>query len=99
MPHLSEEEGDALVHAITKDWRTAGLNEADIALCEFAEKLTENQHHMSPADLDKLRECGFDDRAIHDAAQVIAYFNYITRIADSLGVEPEDFIQPWGIEN
>jgi uncharacterized tellurite resistance protein B-like protein len=29
---------------------------------------------------------------------VIAYFNYITRVADALGVEPEDFIQPWGIE-
>jgi hypothetical protein len=27
---------------------------------------------------------------------VIAYFNYITRIADGLGVEQEDFVQPWG---
>jgi uncharacterized tellurite resistance protein B-like protein len=27
---------------------------------------------------------------------VISYFNYINRIADALGVEPEDFIQPWG---
>jgi alkylhydroperoxidase family enzyme len=51
---------------------------------------------MSPEDLDTLRAQGFDDPAIHDAAQVIAYFNYITRIADALGVEPEDFIQPWG---
>jgi hypothetical protein len=29
---------------------------------------------------------------------VIAFFNYITRIADSLGVEPEEFIVPWGAE-
>jgi len=29
---------------------------------------------------------------------VIAFFNYITRIADSLGVEPEEFIEPWGTE-
>jgi hypothetical protein len=27
---------------------------------------------------------------------IIAYFKYITRVADALGVEPEDFIQPWG---
>jgi hypothetical protein len=27
---------------------------------------------------------------------VIAYFNYITRVADALGVELEDFIPPWG---
>ena len=46
--------------------------------------------------LDELRRHGYDDRAIHDATQVIAYFNYITRIAAALGVEPEDFIEPWG---
>jgi alkylhydroperoxidase family enzyme len=51
---------------------------------------------MVPADLDTLREHGFSDRAIHDAVQVIGYFNYITRVADALGVEPEDFIEPWG---
>ena len=53
---------------------------------------------MSHADLDRLRAHGFDDTAIHDATQVIAYFNYITRIADGLGVEVEDFILPWGQE-
>ena len=53
---------------------------------------------MTPADLDRLRAHGFDDTAIHDATQVVAYFNYITRIADALGVEPEDFISPWGGE-
>ena len=53
---------------------------------------------MSPADLDALRARGLDDPAIHDAVQVISYFNYITRIADALGVEPEDFIPHWGSE-
>lgn len=51
---------------------------------------------MTPDDLELLRGLGLDDRAIHDAVQVIGYFNYITRVADSLGVEPEDFIRPWG---
>lgn len=51
---------------------------------------------MKSTDLDRLRESGLDDRAIHDATQVIAYFNYISRIADGLGVEPESFIPPWG---
>jgi len=32
-----------------------------------------------------------------DAVQVVAYFNYITRVADGLGVEPEDFIERWGV--
>ncbi len=91
-------QADAFVHAVAHDWRSAPLALADQALCAFATKLTLHPQELSPADLDALRERGLDDRAIHDAVQVIAYFNYITRIADGLGVEPEDFIQPWGIE-
>jgi uncharacterized peroxidase-related enzyme len=91
-------EADNFVHAIVRDWRSAPLTPLDRALCEFAAKLTHHQHDMSPADLDALRAHGLDDRALHDAAQVIGYFNYITRVADALGVEPEDFIQPWGAE-
>lgn len=54
---------------------------------------------MTPEDLNQLRANGFDDRAIHDAAQIIGYFNYITRIADSLGVEPEAFVRRWEAPN
>lgn len=85
------------MHAVARDWRSAPLSPADRALCEYAAKLTHTSAKMLPADLDALRMAGLDDRAIHDATQVIAYFNYINRVADSLGVEPEDFIQPWGI--
>lgn len=93
---MNEEEADAFVHAVARDWRSAPLNEQDKALCAFAEKLTHTPAQMSPADLDTLRSHGLDDRAIHDATQVISYFNYINRIADALGVEPENFIIPWG---
>lgn len=93
------DEAEAFVHAIASDWRSALLAEPDQALCRFAATLTHNQHHVTPAQLDELRSHGFNDRAIHDATQVIAYFNYITRIADALGVEPEDFIKPWGISH
>ncbi len=82
--------------AVVRDWRTAALEPADRALCRFAEKLTLRPQEMRAGDLDGLRGHGLDDRAIHDAVQVIAYFNYITRIADGLGVEPEKFIRPWG---
>lgn len=89
-------QADSFVHAVARDWRSARLTPVDRALCEFAARLTHHQHQMSPADLDALRSHGLDDRAIHDAVQVISYFNYITRVADGLGVEPEDFIRPWG---
>ncbi|MGB7338893.1 MAG: hypothetical protein WBC91_08385 [Phototrophicaceae bacterium] len=68
----------------------------DIALCEYAEKLTLKPTEMSEADIDALRLVGLSDRAIHDATQVISYFNYINRIADGLGVIPETFIRNWG---
>jgi uncharacterized peroxidase-related enzyme len=93
---MSDEEADRFVHSVARDWRSAPLTEQDKTLCEFAAKLTCMPSEMDPADLDALRHKGLDDRAIHDATQVIAYFNYINRIADALGVEPEDFIQPWG---
>jgi alkylhydroperoxidase family enzyme len=57
-----------------------------------------NQHQINKEDVEKLRTHGFDDRAVHDAAQVISYFNYITRIADALGVECETFVQEWELE-
>ncbi len=93
---MDPEEADAFVDSVARDWRAARLSDADRALCEFASKLTLHQHDMAPADLDRLREQGFGDRAIHDAVQVIAYFNYITRVADALGVDREDFVKPWG---
>jgi uncharacterized peroxidase-related enzyme len=93
---MSAEEADAFVHAVARDWRTAPLSEQDKALCEFASKLTLSPSQMCPDDLNILRSQGMDDRAIHDTVQVIGYFNYINRVADALGVEPEDFIRPWG---
>ena len=62
------------------------------ALLEFAEKLTLRPSYMSPGDLDLLRRQGFSDTAIHDAVQVISYFNYINRVADALGVDLEDWM-------
>ncbi len=50
---------------------------------------------MTQDDVAELREHGFDDVAIHDAAQVIAYFNYINRVADGLGIDDEDFVRDW----
>ncbi len=81
---------------MVRDWRSAPLGTGDLALCRFAAKLTQKQAELAPADLEALRAHGLDDRAIHDAVQVISYFNYITRIADGLGVDAEDHIRPWG---
>lgn len=77
------------------DWRTAGLNATDQALCRYAQKLTLTPSQMVEADVNELRSHGLDDRAVHDATQVIAYFNYINRVADALSVDLETFVRPW----
>ncbi len=47
---------------------------------------------MVASDIDKLREHGFTDAQITVATQVIAYFNYITRVAQGLGVDRETWM-------
>ncbi|MHC4822020.1 MAG: carboxymuconolactone decarboxylase family protein [Planctomycetota bacterium] len=84
-----EEEARIAGEALLDDWRTAPLSDADLALCAYAEKLTLTPGHMEETDVVALRSAGFDDTAIHDAAQVIGYFNYINRIADGLHVDLE----------
>ena len=61
------------------------------ALCDYAVKLTAAPAAVGAADADELRAHGWDDAAIHDAIQVISYFNYINRVAEAVGVadEPE----------
>ena len=49
---------------------------------------------MSQEDLEPLREQGFSDADILHIAEVTAYYAYVNRIADGLGVELEPWI--WG---
>jgi len=80
---------EAWLAALGDDWREAELAAAERALCAFAEKLSLAPATMAESDLAPLRAAGLDDVAIHDAVQVIAYFNYINRVADALHVEVE----------
>jgi len=90
-----DQKADQFVHAIASDWRKANLTAVDEALCTYAEKLTSTPTEMAETDVAELKKLGLNDQAIHDATQVISYFNYINRIADALGVEKEAFIHPW----
>jgi uncharacterized peroxidase-related enzyme len=73
------------------DYRQADLEPRVRCLCDFAFKVTREPSGITVADVDVLREEGWSDGAIHDALQVVSYFNYINRIADAVGIadEPE----------
>jgi len=59
------------------------------AMLSFAEELTRNPAGITEAHTEALHAAGLDDLAIHRLVQVIAYFNYINRLADGLGVDLE----------
>lgn len=61
----------------------------DASLFNYAKKLTLHPFAVSEIDLNKIREAGFDDGAILEINQVVAYFNYANRTALGLGVSLE----------
>ncbi len=58
-------------------------------LLAYGEKLTRAPAAINARDIEALRGVGLDDRAIHDACAIVAYFAFVNRIADGLGVELE----------
>lgn len=70
------------------------MDDATRALLDFAHLVTTDVHKVSPQVLDGLRRCGFRDEDILDAVHIIGFFNYYTRLADALGVDPEPNIPP-----
>jgi uncharacterized peroxidase-related enzyme len=90
-PDLSPAAFDGLARHLTQDWRQAELTPRERALCNYAERLTLTPGEMGPGDIEALRAVGLSDTGIHRLVQVVAYFNYINRIADGLDValEPE----------
>ena len=61
----------------------------------FVEKLTKALWTMTRADTDSLRAAGFSDMQILEIVQLAAWFNFMTRVADALGVEVEDWRAEW----
>jgi len=58
--------------------------------------LTLQPGEITQLDYKELQKNNFDDKAISEIVQVISYFNYINRVADGLGLEPEEFIDEKG---
>jgi uncharacterized peroxidase-related enzyme len=77
---------DALIEALRRDYRTAPITEQERVMCDYVVKLTKDATQCSPADHEKLRAVGFDDKGILQVTLIASWFNYINRVADALGV-------------
>jgi uncharacterized peroxidase-related enzyme len=82
---------DELVQKLSTDYRLADLDPANRAMLDYVAKLTLTPHKMIPGDVENLRVAGFSDRAVLDIAQITAYYAYVNRIADGLGVSLESY--------
>ncbi len=80
----------AKVKRLQQNHREAGLEKRELVLCDFAKDLTLNPSNIGEeTHITALKEAGWDDRAILDAALVISYFNFVNRMVLGLGVNLE----------
>jgi uncharacterized peroxidase-related enzyme len=77
---------DALAEAVQRDFRTAPLDDSDRAMLEYADQITRDASRVTDDHHARLRAAGFDDRGILQITLIAAWFNYINRVADALGV-------------
>ena len=83
---------DERLDAIIRNWRTADLNDRERAMLGYAEWLTLDSAAVTDEDVDGLRAAGLSDEDVLNVAMIAAYFNFVNRIANGLGVEfnPEE---------
>ena len=84
------EDHARFVEGLARDYRALELPPVDRAILDYAVKLTRSPGEITREDIVPLRAHGLDDDAIHDVVAVTAYFAFVNRIADGLGVMLED---------
>jgi uncharacterized peroxidase-related enzyme len=77
---------EALVRALEEDYTRAPITNAERAMLDYIVQLTKDATQIGPQDHERLRNEGFDDRAILQITLIASWFNYINRVADALGV-------------
>lgn len=61
-------------------------------MMDYAVLVTRRPAAVDTRTIDGLRSHGWDDADILTATEIIGFFNYYARMADALGIEPEDFM-------
>jgi uncharacterized peroxidase-related enzyme len=77
---------DDLSRALREDYTRAPITPQERVMLDYVVKLSQDATRVSLHDHGQLRAAGFDDRAILQITLIAAWFNYINRVADALGV-------------
>jgi uncharacterized peroxidase-related enzyme len=75
-----------LVAALEADYGSAPISEQEKVMLDYVVQVTRDATRISPADHERLRSVGFDDKGILQITLIASWFNYINRVADALGV-------------
>jgi len=78
-----------LIEALKKDYTTAPITPQERVMVDYVVKLTKDATKVWKDDIERLRSVGFDDQGILQITLIASWFNYINRVADSLGVGRE----------
>jgi alkylhydroperoxidase family enzyme len=79
------------------DLDAAGLLEPERRLLQFAETITRAAYKVTDEQVQGLREVGWSDEQIAEAAYVAALFSLFVRLADTFGIEPPAAYEPTGV--
>lgn len=75
-----------MVRTLETNYEKAPISRQDRVMLDYVIKLTKDATKVHPDDHGRLRDAGFDDKAILQITLIASWFNYINRVADSLGV-------------
>ena len=76
-----------LASHVMHDYTKADLDPMTKGMLDFASKLTRAPTSMQKADVEALRALGLTDEQILSVVLITCTFNFMTRLADGLGVE------------
>lgn len=79
-----------LADQLATNYRTADIDERELAMCDFAVKLTDEPQAITEADLQALHDVGLTTEEIWDVASVTAFFNLSNRMAAVADMRPND---------
>ena len=84
---------EELATQIRRNYRDASLDSKTMVLLDFAVQVTREPQAITGGTIEQLRDHGWSDEEILTATEIIGIFNYYARMADALGVDPEDFME------
>jgi len=79
------------------DLDAAGLDRPHRLLLDFVETITRHAYRVTDEQVQELRDAGWSDEQIAEAAYDAALFNLFVRLADTFGIEPPAVYEPNGI--